>query len=500
MKKHHIILLLGIFFVTPTLATHGTRMVGYSAQTVGRGGAGIGFFDSPSLMMTNPAGISFLSSAVIDGSFSLMIPHVHFTNIHNNQAGQTNYFPIAGLGYVNPLKESEWSWGFGFFTQGGMGADFVLNHDLFRDQSGSFLPQEYHSQLAVMQGGPTVAYRFTEDFAAGVSAHLKYSMLEFTMPYSLSPTIMKGVINPATGMTFGDLFAGSPTAGGFGYSEVTAGAAMEDLSAFGFGAKAGLAYRVSDLLSLGLNYTSPSTMTYKKGTASMDMTAQMNDAFGKAVQGYLMQNPGATGQQAQAAVMQQFGQMGIDLTKGAVADYNLEATLGFPQSISLGTSINASKDLRFALDLEWINWKNAFDNMSLTLTNGANPNINRMLGNTGDFSIEFPLLWKDQFALRVGGEYDVSPVATVRAGYAYGSNPVPDETVFPVFPAIVENHIMVGGSYMIAGRLTIHGAYELALTKKQFASQQSMVAREFSGSSSELSESIFHISMTWALD
>jgi long-subunit fatty acid transport protein len=128
-------------------------------------------------------------------------------------------------------------------------------------------------------------------------------------------------------------------------------------SAFGFGAKIGFAYKLNDQISLGLNYTSPTTMSYKKGAASMDMTAQMNDAFGKAVQGYLMQNPTATPEEAQAAMVQQFGQMGIDLTKGAVARYNLEAKLKFPQSIGLGTSTSSTKEFRFVLDLEWINWK-----------------------------------------------------------------------------------------------------------------------------------------------
>lgn len=498
MKKYFIIL-AGVFVVSSALATHGTRMVSFNALSVGRGGTGIGIFDNPSLMMSNPAGIAFLDVPMIDGSFSLMVPHLHFTNVHNSQVGKTNYFPIIGIGYANPGKESDWSWGAGVFTQGGMGADFTLNHTLFRDQSGSFIPQAYHSKLAVMQGGPSVAYRITPDFSIGVSAHLKYSMLEFRMPYSLSPTIMKGVVDPNTGMTFGALFAAPPAQGGFGYSEVTAAAAMDNLTAFGFGARIGLAYKVNEQLTLGLNYAAPSTMKYKNGTATMDMTAQMNDAFGKAVQGYMMQNPGATQEQAQAAVMQQFGQMGIDLTKGVAAEYNLQAKLKFPQSIGFGAAVRASEELRFALDAEWINWKNAFDNMTLTLSNGANPNINRMLGNSGSFSVEFPMQWKDQIALRVGGEYDVSGELTVRAGYAYGSNPVPDATVFPVFPAIVENHLMIGGSYALTEALAVHGAYELALNKRQNAASQSVVANEFNSSTSELSENIFHVSLTWAL-
>ena len=498
MKPKSLYLLAMVaFFAASSFATHGTRMVGFNAKTVGRGGTGIGVFDSPSLMMTNPAGIAFLSDPLLDGNFSLMVPGLHFTNTLNNVEGKTNYFPIAALGFVNPQHEEKWSWGIGVFTQGGMGADFTLQHDLFRDNTGAYIPQEYHSKLAVMQGGPSAAYRLTPDLAIGVSAHFMYSMMEFKMPYSLEPSIMKGVINPSTGMTFGDLFAAPASQGGFGYTEVTAAAIMDHLTANGFGGKIGLAYRVSDAVSIGLSYTLPTSFTYKNGKATMDMTAQMNDAFGKAVQGYLMQNPNATPEEAQMAVMQQFGQMGIDLTKGAAATYNLEAKLKFPQSLGVGTSVNVSPHVRLAFDAEWVDWKNAFDKMTLNLSNGVNPNINRMLGNTGSFSVDFPMQWKDELAFRIGGEFDATSALTLRAGYAYGSNPVPETTVFPVFPAIVDNHLMFGASYGVTDAVTLHGAYELALNKQETAASHSIVAHEFNGSTSELNESIFHLSFTW---
>jgi long-subunit fatty acid transport protein len=66
---------------------------------------------------------------------------------------------------------------------------------------------------------------------------------------------------------------------------------MKDLAGIGFNGKIGFAYVVNEQLSLGLSYTMPTTITYKNGKANMDMTAQLNDAFGKAVQGYMMQNP-----------------------------------------------------------------------------------------------------------------------------------------------------------------------------------------------------------------
>ena len=496
MKKTLLIALMLI--AAGAYSTDGTRMVGFDARSVGRGGTSIGIFNSTTLMMTNPAGISFLNGSSMDVGMSLMIPGMKFTNtINNDVQGGTNYFPLPDIAFVHHQDDNDLTWGVGAFTQGGMGADFTLNHNLFRNADGSFAPQRYHSKLAVMQGGISAAYRLSPQFSVGVSAHLVYGQMEFAMPYSLAPSIMKGVINPGTGMTFGDMFAGPPASGGFGYTEVTAAADMSGLTAFGFSGKIGIAYKVNDKFTVGASYTSPSALTFKNGKAKMDMTAQLNNAFGLAVQGYIAHNPGATQTQAQQAVMAQFAGLGIDLSKGVAASYDLEAKMTFPQSIGVGLGYRVSPNLQLALDAEWVNWKNAFDKMGLSLSNGDNANVNRMLGNSGSFSLDFPLNWKDSYCIRLGLEYAASVPLTLRAGYAYGSNPVPESTIFPVFPAIVENHIMVGASYQLFDALSLNAAYEIALNKSETAISQSLLAREYNNSVSQLSENIFHLSFTW---
>lgn len=490
MKSLIVIVLLssGLFAQT------GTRLVDFNAKSLGRGGTSIGVFDSPDLMMSNPAGISFLKSSVIDASFSLMMPALHFKNSLNNIDGENNIFPLPALSYVNKYGSSNFTWGVGFFTSGGMGADYKLKHALYKDQSGNYLLQEYHSQLASMQGGITAAYKFSENFSAGVSLHLVYSMLEFAMPYSLNPLMMKGTAMP--GMTFGQVFAAPQSMGGFGYTEVTASSKMSDLTGIGFNGKIGLAYKVNDKLSLGLSYTMPTSLTYENGKASMDMTSQLNDAFGLAVQGYLFQNPGKTFQQAQAAVAAQFGQMGIDLPKGVAANYDLSVDLAFPQSIGFGISYKPSDCINLAADVEWINWEDAFDKMTLKLSNGTNSNVNKMMGSS-TFNIDFPMNWKNSVLVKVGGEYMASKDLTLRLGYAFGSNPVPESTIFPIFPAIVESHLTVGCSYKISAPLTINAAFEAALNNSVIASNPSLIAKEYNGSTSELSTMLIHVGVTY---
>jgi long-chain fatty acid transport protein len=497
-RKMGVMLLALTMLVSVAGATDGTRMIGFNAKTVGRGGASIGVFDNPTLMMTNPAGISFLAHNALDVNLSLMVPAVHFQNGLNDADGETNYFPLPDVAYVYKPSQGPWTWGLGLFTQGGMGADFTLKHNLFRDQTGGFVLQDYHSKFAIMQGGPSVAYAGSK-FSVGVSAHVVYGQLEFSMPYSLSPAVMKGVVNPTNGMTFGDMFSAPPAMGGFGYTEVTAAAKMTGLSALGFQGKIGLAYRVNDQFELGFSYSSPVNLTFKNGTADMDMTAQFNDAFGKAVQGYMAQNPSASMQQAQGAVMQQFTQMGINMSAGVTATYDLETKLALPSTIGVGASYKASKQVCLALDVEWLNWSSAFDKMSLSLTNGNSANINRMMGNSGSFDVDFPMDWKNSLSVRIGGEYAFSDAITGRIGYAYGANPVPSENLFPVFPAIVENHLMIGGSAKLSKAMSLHLAYEKALQNSQTASSVSKIAGEYNGSTCELGENIIHISLSVGL-
>jgi long-chain fatty acid transport protein len=491
--------LLVLLVAASAFATNGTKLIGFDARTVGRGGTSFGFFDNASVMMTNPAGMAFLGGSQIDANFSLMVPGLQFSNgVNGGATGKTNYFPLVDAGYVaNPVGEL--TWGVGAFTQGGMGADFNLNHNLFRTQAGDYVQQEYHSKLAVMQGGVSAAYKLLPSLSVGASAHVVYSMLEFAMPYSLSPSVMKGVVNPSTGMTFGDMFAAPPSMGGFGYTEVTAAAKMTGLKAVGFAGKVGLAWTPNDKVSLGLSYSSSSALTYKSGKAAMDMTYQLNDAFGKAVMGVLAQNPGMTMEQAQQAVMTMFGNLGINMAAGVVANYDLEVKLTLPQSVGFGAMVKASDNFRVAFDFEWVNWKNAFDKMTLTMKNGSSTNINTMLGNNGNFSLEFPMNWDDAYCARVGVEFDASRDLTLRAGGAFGSNPVPAATIFPVFPAIVENHFTLGASYHVTDPLIIHCAYERAFPFSETGATPSTIAQEYSGSQSSLQENIYHLSFSWLL-
>ncbi|MBI3719097.1 MAG: outer membrane protein transport protein [Sphingobacteriales bacterium] len=315
---------------------------------------------------------------------------------------------------------------------------------------------------------------------------------------------MKGVINPRvinpqTGMTFGDLFSAPAEMGGLNYSEVVASANMQSLKAFGLNGKIGVAYKPTDKLSIGIDYSNPVNLNYKNGTANMDMTYQMNNGFGKVVTMLMQAEPEMTQQEAVQQAMQMFSGMGIDLTKGAADKYDAQAKFGLPQSLAFGLSYAATKKLRVAIDGEWINWEKAFDQMDITLAGGTNPNINKMMGTEGTIAMPFPMYWKNTMVIRTGAEYDATKKLTLRAGYVYGDNPVPSNTIFPVFPAVVKHHITAGASVKVAKAWMINAAYEYAFRNNQKATTVSYIGKEYNSSTSGLANNIFHVSVSWLL-
>ncbi|TWI95296.1 long-subunit fatty acid transport protein [Mucilaginibacter frigoritolerans] len=487
-----------LFLAIPSFAQDGTKLIGYDAKTIGRGGTVTGFFDNTTLLQTNPAGISFLTSSELDFGAGILAPQLHFKNSINDANGKSNKYPLVTISYVHK-PSNKFTYGFGVFTEGGLGADFSLNDELYKDQSGQYVKQPYHSKFDVLEGGGSLAYKITDKFSVGGTAQLVYSQLQFGAPLSLSPSLLKGVINPQTGYTFGNLFSGAPSSGGLGYSELTGTANISGLTAWGFSGKIGFAYKPTDRLSFGLNYTLPTSLSFKGGTSNLDLTYQFNDAFGRVVAGIIQQNPGTTQAQAQQQATQQFTQLGIDLTKGVKDTYAADAGLKLPQSISGGFSYAASKKIRFGADVEWINWANAFSNLNINLTQGTNPNINRLLGTNGTIAIPFPLQWKNTIEIRTGGEVDVTQGITLRAGYIYGGNPVPANTVFPIFPAIVKHHLTLGGSVKLSSVVALNLAYEHAFNNDETASSASLIGSQYNNSTSSLATNVYHVSISWLL-
>lgn len=98
-------------------------------------------------------------------------------------------------------------------------------------------------------------------------------------------------------------------------------------------------------------------------------------------------------------------------------DVDIEQVQRWPQSISLGAAYSPSRQLMFALQLDWTQWSR-FESLDITFPGNEGLNAN------GHFELD----WNDQFSIRAGGQYAISEKLVVRGGLLLDGNAVPDRT------------------------------------------------------------------------
>jgi long-chain fatty acid transport protein len=115
----------------------------------------------------------------------------------------------------------------------------------------------------------------------------------------------------------------------------------------------------------------------------------------------------------------------------------------WPESVAGGVRHELSPYSRVSCDLVWYHWSEAFDEFSMTLTNPLNP-IPVVQEN-------LPLNWRDTLSVKLGYEYDLEIGGTVRAGYVYHRNPIPDATLTPWIQATLEHAVSLGYGFQVGG-------------------------------------------------
>ncbi|MBW3596863.1 MAG: outer membrane protein transport protein [Planctomycetes bacterium] len=123
------------------------------------------------------------------------------------------------------------------------------------------------------------------------------------------------------------------------------------------------------------------------------------------------------------------------------SDFDLDARLEWPQTVGVGLQHQLSVDRRMGLDVIWYDWSGSFDSLDMTMSNASNPAF-AFLGN--EVSDSLSLNWRDSVSVRVGLEQLLPWCSVGRAGYVYHRNPVPDGTLTPFIPGIMEHTISFG--------------------------------------------------------
>lgn len=469
-----------VLTASTAMATNGMETLAWGARAAGMAGVDLAVATDATAINTNPAGLTQLQGHRIDFGASLLFPTLHFKNEYNDEDGNFQVFPMPMVSYAYRFEGVPLAVGLGIFAQGGMGADFELEHPILGKQ-------DYQSQLAYAKIAPAIAYQPHKVISIGLAFNFGYAMMGMKMPYSVHPSIMKGTAQKGSGtLVYGTLFESM-----LGYDELTALAELENATAYGFGGKAGILLAPHDKVKIGLAYTLESNLTFT-GKATMDMQGQFNDAMPKMIDAFSLMPSVGSPEEAQQAIADFFAANDIDPARGYQAEYDAEIQFAWPQKAGIGIAVTPAEQWLVGLDVNWINWSKTMDKFKMTMKNGDNKNINNMIGSD-EVETEIPLDWEDQITLSVGAQYEFLKGAFARLGYNYGKNPVPDTTVFPVFPAIVEHHVALGGGYNVKDFFEINAAYELALPNTQKAADDHDIASEYDGSESTLGEHTAHI-------
>jgi long-chain fatty acid transport protein len=390
-------------------ATNGMLMEGYGPQSLAMGGAATAFDNGTAAMMNNPATLQLgANGSRLDVALGVLGPNVKssMTGMPTASSSGTSYV-MPAMGWVR--KDDRMTWGVGVFGQGGMGTEYGADTFLAM-QSG----KDVRSELAVGRVIFPVALKVNEQLNIGAS--LDYSWASLDMKMAASGAQLGGMVTGGSGniaATAAGLAAAPWARIDFSNSNKFTGAAKGS----GWTGKLGLVFQANKDLSLGLSHH------LKTNLSDMTTTAA----------GASMSGPGGF----------------ADAGKISVINFQM------PASTTVGLAWQASPKLLVAADVKRIGWSSVMKGFSMHYDSAT-------MGGNVNFTM--PQNWKDQTVVALGGAYQLDDVWTLRGGYNHASNPIPDGTVNPLFPAIVKNHYTAGFGYKLSKSVSVDAAMSHAPT------------------------------------
>lgn len=429
--KHLLAVAVSMAIASPAaFATNGMNLEGYGPIATGMGGASMAYDNGTAAMMNNPATLGMMDdgSNRLDVALGNLGPNVNAKapaamGGANASSGGTSYM-MPAVGWSK--RNGQLTYGFGMFSQGGMGTEYSSSTFM-----GAGSGQDARSELGVGRLMLPVAYNVDSKLTVGGSIDYVWGGLDLKMPMAAGdPSCAAGV---QTG-TFSDFICpnsqvlgnatvsanlGTQLGGAIAAGYDTVAINFSDSSDFtqkahgdGFGAKIGLTYKASPQVTIGATYHTKTSMGDWSGNADMVMYDAGNDGT---VSG-----------------------LPVNTVPGKIKVKNFQ----WPATIAAGVAYTPTDKWLIAADVKILQWSDVMKDFNMTFTTTA-------MGANDSAEITMFQDWKDQTVFNLGAAYMATDELTVRFGANISSNPIPDNYVHPLFPAIVENHYTAGLGYAI---------------------------------------------------
>ena len=369
-------------------ATNGMLLEGYGPVATGMGGASMALENGAAASTNNPATLGLAGAGSrLDLALGLLGPKVssHAGPMSADSSGTAYWMPA--LGYVR--TDGALSWGVALFAQGGMGTEYGADSFLAMGSG-----QPVRSELGVARLLFPVAWRVDDATSLGASVDLVRATLDMRM--AASGAQLAGMVTGAGGnlaMALGPL-------GGAGWARIDFSDASDfsgRASATGTALKLGVVHRLAGDLRVGASWHSRTRLKdLRTGATGASMSAQGGFS---------------------------------DAGRITVQDFQM------PSQWAAGLAWQATPATLVAADVKRIGWAGVMNSLRMRYDSA---------GLGGDVSFALPQRWKDQTVLQAGVAHRLASGTTLRGGVNVAGNPVPDETVNPLFPAIVKRHLTAG--------------------------------------------------------
>jgi len=392
-----------------------------SARSMALGGVYLpsqgGVIDS---LASNPAGLALVGNRTVDLSLASIFARGSFSNSVNSNAPLKDgpgVMPYGGFGM--PVAHSRFSIGLGLVPE----LMSVSNWN-YVDAPGAaganYGLQREKSAILAVRAVAGVGYAITSKVSLGVSVGSVYNSNTLQTPY---------------------IFQSHPVLAGL--------KTLLDLQTAGVGWNTSVGLIASPTDRFQFN------VAWKSGT-TINSTGDANGNIGV-----------------------QLAALGLGAAR---PDFHYAASVQtrLPQSVLAGMNWRVDGHWVFVVQADWVNWKDSFASLPVSLTNGNNADINGLLNSNAIFD-RVPLNWKNQYSFRGGVERLLTESISLRAGYAHANNPVPASTLSPLTAAIMGNQFSTGIGYR-HGRWRLDLGYGIDPTAQENVGRTALLSGEYANS------------------
>ena len=449
--------LLFLLQTPATFATNGMNMEGYGPIALGMGGTSFAYDNGTAAVINNPATLGLAQDGLrLDVALGFLGPDIESSLGGESWKSEADAFYMPAMGVSK--KKGKLSYGIAVFAQGGMGTDYEVGPG---SAMSSMLMQS--GNTATGAGNPTadsitkagslrerteigvgrlmapLTFEVNDKLIIGGTADFVWASMDLQMAMSgmqMFDLVGAGFINGSMiDALQGAMGSGAVNDVYYGYFDFANNNDFTgEASSTGFAGKIGLTYKINPRLTLGATYHSKVNLDEFDGEAKVSMTVSGDT-------GFLSGGP-LSGSYTDATIP----------LKGDIKIREF----GWPSVFGIGLAYQPTDKWFVAADLKRIGWAGVMESFKMTFTASNSPSNGAFAGLK--LNADMHQDWNDQTVFQAGTAYRATPNLTLRAGFNYADNPIPDSLVFYLFPATTKSHYTGGLGYAMGDNKQINFA------------------------------------------